>query len=134
MAIWAASCTNPLEIALAAQAERQWGVMRRTDLAALGLRPDAIRHRLRNGRLHELHPGVYAVGHRALSRRAEFLAAQWWCGGDAAVADESACAFYGWIAEDPEHPPPVHVTTTQAKRRARASSSTGRGGSRPTTS
>jgi len=59
---------------------------------------------------------VYALGHRAISRKAEYLAAVWWCGGDAALADSSACAFYGWETEDHDHPPPVHVTTTQVKR------------------
>jgi len=55
-------------------------------------------------------PRRYALGHRAIARKAEFLDATWWCGGDAALADESACAFYRWVNEDFDHPPPVHVT------------------------
>lgn len=103
------------EAAILARAEAQWGLLRRSDLVGLGLRPDAIRYRLRNQRLHALHPGVYALGHRAISRKAEFLAGVWWCGGDAALAGQSACAFRGWVAEDFDHPPPVHVITTRKK-------------------
>lgn len=101
---------------LVERAEAQWGLLRGSDLAALGLRRGAVRHRLATGRLHELHPGVFTLGHRVLSRQAEFLAAVWWCGGDAALADVSACAFLGWVREDLDHPPPVHVTTTACRR------------------
>ncbi len=107
---------DPLNAAVVDRAERQWGVLRRDDLRELGLGAKALAYRVRTGRMHELHPGVYALGHRAISRKAEFLAATWWCGGDAALADESACAFYRWVTEDADHPPPVHVTTTQCKR------------------
>ena len=107
---------EPLEASLIERAEGQWGLLRRADLAELGFARGAIRHRLKTGRLHELHPGVYALGHRAITRKAEFLAATWWCGGDAALADESACAFYRWVNEDFDHPPPIHVTTTKIKR------------------
>ncbi len=107
---------DPLDAAIVGMAERQWGVLRRGDLTALGLGSKALVYRVRTGRLHRLHPGVYALGHRAISRKAEFLAAVWWCGGDAALADESACAFYRWVTEDDDHPSPVHVTTTQVKR------------------
>ncbi len=107
---------NPLEAALVARAEAQWGLLRREDQLALGLGAAAIRHRRRSGRLRPVHPGVDALGHRALPRKAEFLAAVWWCGGDAALCGPSACAFYGWEEEDWEHPGPVHVVTTQATR------------------
>lgn len=107
---------DPLEAAIVAMAERQWGLLRRDDLRALGLGAKAIAYRVRTGRLHLLHPGVYALGHTALPRKAQFLAAVWWCGGDAALAGRSACAFYGWEQEDMDHPPPIHVTTTRYRR------------------
>jgi very-short-patch-repair endonuclease len=107
---------NPLERSIVETAERQWGLLRRGQLLDLGLGADAIRHRVRSGRLHVLHPGVYALGHRAISRKAEYLAAVWWVGGDAALSDVSACAFRGWLEEDYDHPGPVHVTTTKARR------------------
>jgi len=53
---------DPLEAAIVAMAERQWGVLRRVDLLALGLGAKAIAYRVRRGRLHVLHPGVYTPG------------------------------------------------------------------------
>ncbi len=106
---------NPLDAAILARAEAQWGLVRRDQLLALGLGLGGLRHRKRNGRLLELHPGIYALGHTALPRRADYLAAVWWCGGDATLAQESATAFHRWTVEDEEHPPPVHVVTTAQK-------------------
>jgi hypothetical protein len=51
---------------IAAIAGRQGGVIGRRQLTALGLSASAIDRRLRDGRLHLLHRGVYAVGHRSL--------------------------------------------------------------------
>lgn len=77
--------------------ERQEGPLRRTDLLGLGYHQRQIRRLVLNGRLQVVHPGVYAVGHRAISRRAQFQAAIWWAGDRAALSHESAAAFCGWI-------------------------------------
>jgi hypothetical protein len=61
--------------AIARLAERQYGVVARAQLRALGLGPDAIDHRLQRKRLHPLHRGVYAVGQRQLRREARWMAA-----------------------------------------------------------
>ncbi len=98
------------------RAEAQWSLLRRGDLLELGVHGRQVRRWVLKGLVHELHPGVFALGHRAITRRAEYLAAVWWCGGDAALADVSACAYYRWLEEDPDHPPPVHVVTTRDKR------------------
>ncbi len=90
--------------------ERQEGLLRRTDLLGLGYHQRQIRRLVLNGRLQVVHPGVYAVGHRAISRRAQFQAAVWWAGDRAALSHESAAAFYGWIREDPDDWPPIHVS------------------------
>lgn len=108
--------TNPLDVALAGRAAEQLGLLRRSDLHELGASADQVRHRIAAGRLHQLHPGVYALGHIAISRRAEFLAAVWWCGPGSALSHASAAAFKRWVREDADHPPPIHVTTTGAKR------------------
>jgi Protein of unknown function (DUF559)/Transcriptional regulator, AbiEi antitoxin len=92
---------------LAALATRQYGVVARHQLLALGLGRGAIDSRLRSGRLHTVHRGVYAVGHRRLSRRGIWLAAVLACGDGAMLSHQSAAALWGLI--DPL-PPPVDVT------------------------
>lgn len=101
-------------------AERHEGLLRWSDLDALGYHRRHVRRLVHAGRLHELHRGVFALGHRAISRRAQFLAAVWWVGEDAALSHESAAAFYGWIAEDPDDWPPIHVTTTHSTVKAKS--------------
>jgi hypothetical protein len=50
------------------------------DLRACGLSEAAIRRRVRDGRLHRLHLGVYAVGHPGVPLEGRFLAAVLACG------------------------------------------------------
>ena len=62
--------TRRLDRAIAELAGRQHGVVARRQLAALGLGRKAIEYRLRAGRLHAVHRGVYAVGHTVLTGEA----------------------------------------------------------------
>ncbi len=61
--------------AVAKLALRQYGVVSRAQLTALGASKRQIQRRVAAGRLHRLHPGVFAVGHRAPRREAAWLAA-----------------------------------------------------------
>jgi len=79
---------------IAAIAERQGGVVARRQLVALGLSAAAIDHRLRSGRLHSVHRGVYSVGHRVLGVTGRRWAAVLACGDGAALAGVSAAAAY----------------------------------------
>jgi hypothetical protein len=56
--------------AIAAAVDRQGGVIARRQLIALGLSASAIDRRVRAGRLHPLHRGVYSVGHRVVGASA----------------------------------------------------------------
>jgi Transcriptional regulator, AbiEi antitoxin len=56
-------------------ASRQHGVVGRGQLRDLGVSDRAISHRLRTGRLRIQYPGVYAVGHDAVSHAGHALAA-----------------------------------------------------------
>lgn len=56
-------------------AGRQHGVVSAQQLRAAGLSRDSISRRVRNGHLHRLHQGVYAVGHSDLSAERRWMAA-----------------------------------------------------------
>ena len=75
-------------------AARQHGVVTIAQLVALGIDRRAVSRWTRDGRLHALYRGVYAVGHTALSREAEFLAAVLACGDGAALCRVSAAELW----------------------------------------
>jgi hypothetical protein len=62
-------------------------------LRACGLDDHAIARRVRDGRLHRLYRGVYAVGHRALTLRGRFRAAVLACGETAVLSHFAAAVF-----------------------------------------
>jgi hypothetical protein len=72
----------------------QHGVISRTQLLDFGLTPAAIRRRRQNGRLHEVHRGVYAVGRRELDRHGELMAAVLACGPGAQLSHCSAAELW----------------------------------------
>jgi hypothetical protein len=55
------------DMRIAALADRQHGVVATWQLVATQLGEGAIRYREKVGRLHRIHRGVYAVGHRKLT-------------------------------------------------------------------
>ncbi|HEU4974659.1 MAG TPA: type IV toxin-antitoxin system AbiEi family antitoxin domain-containing protein [Baekduia sp.] len=81
---------------VAALAGRQHGVVTRQQLLALDLSPSMVVDRMRAGRLHPVHRGVYAVGHDALGREGRLLAAVLACGPRAALSHRSAAAVWGF--------------------------------------
>lgn len=81
--------------AAAALAARQHGVLSAAQLIGLGLTREAIRRRREAGRLHEIHFGVYAVGHRAIGDRGRWLAAVLAGGPGAVLSHRSAAELWG---------------------------------------
>ena len=79
--------------AIWALAERQHGVVSRTQLLELGLGRRAIDHRLELGRLRAVHRGVYRIG--LLSRDGRWMAAVLACGPGAVLSHLSAAALWG---------------------------------------
>src|SRR4051812_39421501 len=77
-----------------ALASRQHGVVARMQLLELGLHPEAVRHRVRTGRLHRVRRGIYAVGRPKLSRYGELMAVVLSCGREAALSDRTAAALW----------------------------------------
>ncbi len=78
-------------------AERQGGVVERSQLRALGLGDDAIDRRLATGRLHPLYRGVYAVGHRRIGPEGLLWAAVLAYRPDAIVSHVSAAATWDML-------------------------------------
>src|SRR4051794_20050818 len=92
---------SPVEIAplplgrrIAALAARQHGVITARQLAALGLAQQTLSDHVREGRLHRLHRGVYAVGHTVLTTRGHWMAAVLAAGPGAALSHASAAALW----------------------------------------
>jgi hypothetical protein len=99
---------------IAALAGRQHGVVTAAQLVETGIDRDAIAWRVRTGRLHRLHRGVYSVGHRSLSWRGRWLAAVLAAGEGAALSHTSAAALWQFLRPIPG---PVHLTLGAAVRR-----------------
>jgi very-short-patch-repair endonuclease len=98
-------------------AARQYGVVSRSQLLAMGIGAGAIHTRLRKHYLHPLHRGVYAVGHLALLPLAREMAAVLACGKGAAVSHRSAAVVWHLLpATDDGH---IDVTVPAMGRRCR---------------
>jgi hypothetical protein len=92
----------------------QHGVVGRAQLARLGLNRREVEGGLAAGRLHVLHRGVYAVGHRALTPYGHLVAALLAVGGDA-VLSHGAAAFV-WRLTD-ELVAPIDLVAAHRVRR-----------------
>src|SRR4051794_18443671 len=100
--------------AVATVAAAQAAVVSVEQLHAAGLGRGAIAHRVRRGRLHRVHRGVYVVGVRRLTPRGSLWAAVLACGGPdgAVVSHQSALSFYDLLDASGQ----VHVTVAGAYR------------------
>jgi very-short-patch-repair endonuclease len=93
--------------AVAEIAARQHGVVAYSQCATAGLDKSAVSRRVRAGRLHKVHRGVYAVGHTALSREGRWMAAVLGCGEGAVVSHRSAAVLWRLLAP---RSGPVHIS------------------------
>lgn len=82
-----------------ALARRQHGVITRGQLLHLGFSSEAIKHRVRKGRLHPIVRGVYSVGRPQVSREGRWMAAVLACGPEAGLSHRSAAALWGFGEE-----------------------------------
>jgi hypothetical protein len=80
---------------IGALAARRFGVVTRGELFAAGLTRHQIGHRLADGRLHLLHRGVYAAGHRSLRPAGLWWAAVLAGGPGAVLSHRSAAVLWG---------------------------------------
>jgi hypothetical protein len=79
---------------IATIAGRQHGTIRFDQLLWAGLSPQGIARRVKDGRLHQLYRGVYAVGHAGLSVHGRRLAAVFACGEGAALGHLHCAEMY----------------------------------------
>jgi len=70
-------------------------VVSRAQLLAAGLTARMIEVRVRNGRLHPVYRGVYAVGRPDLTDRGRWMAGVLAAGADAVLSHRSAAALWG---------------------------------------
>lgn len=102
--------------AIAGLAARQWGVVARSQLLDAGVPRTTIGDRVRNGRLIQLHRGVYAVGHRQLRREGCWLAAVLAVGPGAVLSHRDAAGLHDLRAANHIR---VDVSTTRQPRAIR---------------
>src|SRR3954452_7508705 len=85
--------------AVVALAARQFGVVARRQLLALGMSSGAIVAWLQQGRLHPLHPGVYLLGHSVPPELALEQAALIAAGDGSVLSHWTAAQIDGFVAE-----------------------------------
>ncbi|HEX6228569.1 MAG TPA: type IV toxin-antitoxin system AbiEi family antitoxin domain-containing protein, partial [Solirubrobacterales bacterium] len=98
---------------MAELAERQHGVVSGRQLAKLGYSDDTVWREATSGRLHRLHRDVYAVGHGAVSRQGQALAAVLTAGDGTLLSHRSAAWLWGLTARWQQ---PVEVTAASSRR------------------
>ena len=95
---------------------RQHGLITRGQLLEMRMTDREIERRVRSGRLHRVHRGVYAVGHERLTTEGRFLAAVLAFGRGAVLSHQSAAVLWGIRAA---RGPRVDVTVPTTGGRAR---------------
>ena len=88
-------------------AARQHGVISLEQLYRVGLSREAIRHRVRSGRLHRVYRGVFAVGRPELGHKGEWKAATLALGVGAALSHRSGTELWALL---PRQGGPIDVT------------------------
>jgi Transcriptional regulator, AbiEi antitoxin/Protein of unknown function (DUF559) len=119
---------QPPDVAIAALAARQYGVVSLTQLQSAGLTASGVRSRVARGRLHRIHRGVYAVGHTRLDENGCFIAAVLAYGPRALLSHRSAAALWGLHRDGRAL---IDVTVPGRSARSRRGVRAHRGGLRP---
>lgn len=97
-------------------ARNQHGVVSSEQLREVGYTRQAIFHRIRTGRLHPLHRGVYVVGRPHVTDHGRWMAAVIACGASAVLSHSSAAALWRF---GPEQRGLVELSLPSSSRRSR---------------
>jgi very-short-patch-repair endonuclease len=106
------------DAAVARIAARQHGVVTAEQLREAGIDKSAVTRRVKAGRLHRLHRGVYAVGHRAPNFHTRWMAAVL-ASGDGAVLSHSSAAALWELLRPIDGPIHVSVPSTSGLKSKR---------------
>jgi hypothetical protein len=110
---WAKSISRSPDRAIRDRAGAQDGLVSRAQLLELGLSAKNIKYRLSIDRLNQVHQGVYAVGHSALTRRG-WLRAATMIASDVALSHGSAAEWHEIRSPRTGY---VHITSPRCIRR-----------------
>ncbi len=100
-------------VVVARLADRQSGRVSAAQLAALGIDRRVVFRWADGGYLHQVHPRVYAVGHRAPSVEADLTAAVLYAGPGAMLSHATALWWHGLFDHQPW---PIEVSTPRRCR------------------
>lgn len=110
------SAQPPVDREIAELARAQHGVVGLRQLGRFGLSGRAVSARVARGRLHRLHQGVFAVGHRRLTARGVLMAAALAAGPGARISHRDAAALWNLVRLGAGR---THVTVDTRAGRAR---------------
>jgi len=88
-------------IGVARLAARQRGLVSRAQLRGCGLANATVARWIAAGRLHRIHPGVYAVGHAALNSEGRLIAALLYGGPCSALSHATAAWWWQLLDVEP---------------------------------
>ena len=114
----AQSCSQFAEEVILRLARRQEGVVSREQLLGAGVTRNQIALRLKQGRLVEIHRGVYLVG-AVPSEHAYPMAALLACGPDATLAHRSAASLWRLLPYPATAPPWITIPSERYAQRPR---------------
>jgi hypothetical protein len=106
---------DPVDRLVAARAAQQHGVVARPQLAEIGLRKGGIERRVEAGWLHQVHRGVYAVGHPGLTQHGRWIAAVLVAGPGAVLSHGAVAAL--WKLRPGAAAPEVIAARSKSRRR-----------------
>jgi predicted transcriptional regulator of viral defense system len=109
------SAPRSMDARIGGLAEAQHGVVSRRQLLHLGLGRGAIEDRIARGQLRRVQWGVYAVGHRPMSRESRWMAAVLSAGPGAALSHRSAGSLWQILPRMSILPEVTRATRCQAR-------------------
>lgn len=102
---------------IAELARRQHGVVARGQLVAFGMGEGAVESRVKRGRLHRVHRGVYKVGYRRISKRGRWMAAALAVGPGSCLSHRSAARLWRLMPPGDEWVEVTSPPPSRARRR-----------------